>query len=68
MSRDQLLTTNQIAEQLNVSQRTVRYWCQHGLLKAINIRPGGARPVYRVRESTVNRLLEPETRTERKAI
>lgn len=50
---DPLLTTGEVARQINKSEQTIRNWIMDGLLKAIRT-PGG---LFNIRKSEVNKLL-----------
>jgi excisionase family DNA binding protein len=50
---DELLTTGQVADLLNVHAQTVRRWIENGNLRAIRL-PSG---VWRVRRSDLDALL-----------
>jgi excisionase family DNA binding protein len=56
-SRD-LLTVNEVAQQLRVDDTTVRRWIKNGVLEAITLPHSGSRQAYRVRRSTLLALLE----------
>ena len=45
--QENMLTVKQVAERMNVDEKTVRNWIQRGDLRAINI--GRLRPEYRIR-------------------
>jgi excisionase family DNA binding protein len=55
-----LLTVNEVAEELRVDDTTVRRWIKEGALEAITLPRVGPRQSYRVRRSTLNRVLHPE--------
>jgi len=48
----------QVAEQLQVTPKTVRRWLQEGRLRGVML--GGKRAGYRIPESEVERLLRGE--------
>ncbi len=52
---DRLLTVDQIADRVQVSQETVRRWLRSG--RMYGVRPGGAKIGWRVRSSEVDRFL-----------
>lgn len=51
---NKLLNTEEVAEALNISEKTVRAMCREGLIKAIKL-PGGR--TWRVPEDEVVRLV-----------
>jgi excisionase family DNA binding protein len=57
---DKLLTTEEVANRLNVSPNTVRYWIRNKSLDAVNIQPTKRRAVYRVKESTLKKIVEKD--------
>lgn len=56
---EELLTIQEVAEQLRVDDTTVRRWVKNGALAAIALPHGGDRQVFRVRRSDVEKLLHP---------
>jgi len=52
---DKLLSTNQVAKRLVVSDRTVRYWCDIGEIRALKIGPGNK--LWRIWESDLEAYL-----------
>lgn len=58
-SDDTLLTVSEVARRLRVDATTVRRWISQGTLEAISLPHQGRRRVYRVRQSTLNHLLQP---------
>lgn len=58
-SDDILLTVSEVARRLRVDATTVRRWISQGTLEAISLPHQGKRRVYRVRQSTLNHLLQP---------
>lgn len=58
-SDDTLLTVSEVARRLRVDATTVRRWISQGTLEAISLPHQGKRRVYRVRQSTLNHLLQP---------
>lgn len=58
-SDDILLTVSEVAHLLRVDATTVRRWIAQGTLEAISLPHQGRRRVYRVRQSTLNHLLQP---------
>ena len=53
---EQMLTVKQVAERLNVDEKTVRRWIQRGDLVALNI--GRLRPEYRVSRVNLNDFMQ----------
>ena len=58
MGDDRLLTVKEVAERLRANPQTVRRWLREGRLKGVM--PGGEKLGYRIPESEVDRLLNPE--------
>ncbi|HLG75851.1 MAG TPA: helix-turn-helix domain-containing protein [Ktedonobacteraceae bacterium] len=52
-----LLTVNEVAQQLRVDDTTVRRWIKLGVLEAITLPHSGIRQAYRVRRRTLEALL-----------
>jgi excisionase family DNA binding protein len=52
-----LLTVHEVAKQLRVDDTTVRRWIKNGILEAIPLPHRGERQAYRVRKSTLDKLL-----------
>jgi excisionase family DNA binding protein len=57
-----MLTTDQAAEMLDVSERTVRRWCEEGRLKATRIDPESGGSPWRIPQEAVDRFLEARKR------
>ena len=55
MVKDKLLTVHNVAEQLKVSEYTVRSWLNTGRLKGF--RPGGDKAGWRIEQSEVARFI-----------
>jgi excisionase family DNA binding protein len=55
---DQLLTVREVATRLRVDQTTVRRWIKDGALAAVSLPHRGKREVYRVRQSTIDLIIE----------
>jgi excisionase family DNA binding protein len=55
-----LLTVQEVAAKLRVNEATVRRWIKNGALEAIKLPHRGKREIYRVREDTLNGILNPE--------
>ena len=56
-SQDELLTVREIAKRLRVDDTTVRRWIKSGALEAITLPHRGRRQAYRVKSSTLDKLL-----------
>jgi excisionase family DNA binding protein len=54
---DELLTVREVAKRLRVDDTTVRRWIKSGALEAITLPHKGKRQAYRVKLSTMNKLL-----------
>jgi excisionase family DNA binding protein len=57
-TREELLTVREVARKLRVDDTTVRRWIKSGALEAITLPHRGARQAYRIKKSTLDRLLE----------
>ena len=57
-SRDELLTVREVARRLRVDDTTVRRWIKSGALEAITLPHKGRRQAYRVKKSTIDKLLQ----------
>jgi excisionase family DNA binding protein len=55
---DQLLTVSEVARQLRVDNTTVRRWIGLGTLEAVVLPHAGDRQAYRIKQSTLDKLLE----------
>lgn len=55
---DELLTVREVARRLRVDDTTVRRWIKSGALEAITLPHRGRRQAYRVKRSTMNKLLQ----------
>lgn len=53
-----LLTIHEVAQRLRVDETTVRRWIIQGALEAIALPHRGKKQVYRIRRTTLERLLE----------
>lgn len=60
MSSD-LLTVHEVAETLRVDDTTVRRWVKNGVLEAVVLPHANKRQAYRIKRSTLDRLLEGTT-------
>ena len=57
MHGERLYTVKEVAERLRLNPETVRVWLRSGKLKGILI--GGRKSGYRIPDSEVRRLLDP---------
>ena len=55
---EELLTVREVARRLRVDDTTVRRWIKNGSLEAITLPHRGRRQAYRVKKSTMDRLLQ----------
>jgi excisionase family DNA binding protein len=55
---DELLTVREVAKRLRVDDTTVRRWIKSGALEAITLPHKGRRQAYRVKKSTMDKLLQ----------
>src|SRR5579885_1206705 len=55
---DELLTVREVAKRLRVDDTTVRRWIKSGALEAITLPHKGKRSAYRVKKSTMDKLLQ----------
>ena len=63
-SKDELLTVREIAKRLRVDDTTVRRWIKSGALEAITLPHKGKRQAYRVKSSTLGKLLNGTVKPE----
>lgn len=56
---EELLTVPEVARRLRVDESTVRRWIKSGAIEAITLPHRGFRQIYRIRKSTLDRLLTP---------
>ena len=56
--QEELLTVREVARRLRVDDTTVRRWIKNGSLEAITLPHRGKRQAYRVKKSTMDRLLQ----------
>jgi excisionase family DNA binding protein len=56
-TREELLTVREVARRLRVDDTTVRRWIKSGALEAITLPHRGKRQAYRIKRSTLDRLL-----------
>ena len=57
MVEEELLTVREVARRLRVDDTTVRRWIKSGALDAITLPHRGKRQAYRVKKSTLDKLL-----------
>ena len=55
---EELLTVREVAKRLRVDDTTVRRWIKSGSLEAITLPHKGKRSAYRVKKSTMDKLLQ----------
>jgi excisionase family DNA binding protein len=55
---ERLLTVREVARQLRVDDTTVRRWIKSGSLEAITLPHRGRRQAYRIKQSTLDKLLK----------
>lgn len=55
---EELLTVREVARRLRVDDTTVRRWIKNGSLEAITLPHKGKRSAYRVKKSTMDRLMQ----------
>lgn len=54
---DELLTVREVAKKLRVDDTTVRRWIKSGALEAVTLPHRAKRQAYRIRRSTMDKLL-----------
>ena len=60
-TQEELLTVREVAKRLRVDDTTVRRWIKNGSLEAITLPHMGRRQAYRVKKSTMDKLLSSPT-------
>lgn len=55
---EELLTVREVARRLRVDDTTVRRWIKNGSLEAITLPHKGKRSAYRVKKSTMDKLMQ----------
>jgi len=55
---EELLTVREVARRLRVDDTTVRRWIKSGALEAITLPHRGRRQAYRIKKSTLDKLLK----------
>lgn len=58
MAEEELLTVREVAHRLRVDDTTVRRWIKSGALEAVTLPHRGKRQAYRIKLSTMNKLLQ----------
>jgi excisionase family DNA binding protein len=58
---NELLTIHEVAKRLRVDDTTVRRWITKGILEAVILPHAGKRQAYRVRKTTLDKLLSNST-------
>ncbi len=56
-TKDELLTVSEVAQILRVDDATIRRWVKMGILEAITLPRLNKRQVYRIKRSTVDKIL-----------
>ena len=56
--REELLTVREVACRLRVDDTTVRRWIKNGMLEAVTLPHRGRRQSYRIKQSTLDKLLK----------
>ncbi len=56
---EELLTVKEVARRLRVDDTTVRRWIKAGTLEAVILPHRGKREPYRIKKSTLDRVLNP---------
>lgn len=57
VEEEELLTVHEVARRLRVDDTTVRRWIKNGSLEAITLPHKGKRSAYRVKKSTMDKLM-----------
>ncbi len=57
---EELLTVREVARSLRVDDTTVRRWIKNGSLEAITLPHRGKRQAYRVKKSTMEKLMRSQ--------
>ncbi len=55
---EELLTVREVARRLRVDDTTVRRWIKSGALEAVTLPHRGKRQAYRIKKSTLDKLLK----------
>ncbi|HET8913291.1 MAG TPA: helix-turn-helix domain-containing protein [Ktedonobacteraceae bacterium] len=56
--QEELLTVREVARRLRVDDTTVRRWIKSSALEAITLPHRGKRQAYRIKKSTLDKLLQ----------
>jgi len=59
--QEELLTVREVAQQLRVDDTTVRRWVKNGAIEAITLPHANKRQAYRIKQSTLDKILEPKS-------
>ncbi len=57
---EELLTVREVARQLRIDESSVRRWIKQGTLEAVRLPHKGRRESFRIKQSTLNKILNPE--------
>ncbi len=66
--KEDLLTVREVARRLRVDDTTVRRWIKSGTLEAIVLPHRGARQAYRVKQETLDALLQSPPTDDRETL
>jgi excisionase family DNA binding protein len=61
---EKLYTVREVARRLRVDDTTVRRWIKSGALEAITLPHRGRRQAYRIKQSTLDKLMQKPISTE----
>ena len=61
---EKLYTVREVARRLRVDDTTVRRWIKSGALEAITLPHRGRRQAYRIKQSTLDKLMQKPVSTE----
>ncbi len=56
---ERLWTVGEVAKKLRVDETTVRRWLTSGVLEGISLPHKGKRQTYRIRQSAIDRIMQP---------
>lgn len=60
---EELLTVSEVAQALRVDDTTARRWIKNGILAAVVLPHRGKRQAYRIKRSTLEKLLASDDHT-----
>ncbi len=60
---ERLWTVSEVAKKLRVDETTCRRWITAGILEAISLPHKGKRQTYRIRQSAIDKIMQPGGRT-----